>query len=182
MRTVRITVLFVLMFAFWSALSGRFGESFIVSGLVVAAVVTAASVRLLDATLGDLQTHPRVRLLPFLAFCGWLVTRMAVSAIKVGGTILTPGAQPDPGIARFRTSLASPAARTILANSITLVPGTNTLGNDAGDFEIHAFTPADAGDLASGELERRIGRIFGQTDLPAPALTWVSGAVAEGRR
>ena len=181
MRTVRTVALFVLLFAFWSALSGRFGASFVISGLLVAGITTWASLRLLDVTLGSLDGHPRVRLVPFVTFCGWLTTRMAISAIGVGRTILTPGAQPDPGIAVFRTQLGSPAARAILANSITLVPGTNTLEADAdGEFTIHAFTRADADDIASGALERRIGAIFDQRDLPAPTITWVSGAVAEG--
>lgn len=180
MRSLRTAALFVLLFAFWSALSGRFGASFVISGLLVAGITTWASVRLLEVTLGSLDTHPRVRVLPFLAFCGWLVVRQAVSAVAVGRTILTPGAQPDPGIATFRTQLSSPAARVILANAITLVPGTNTLENQDGEFTIHAFTRADADDIASGAMERRIGAIFGQRDLPAPAVTWVSGAVAEG--
>lgn len=181
MRTLRTAVLFVLLFAFWSALSGRFGPSFVVSGLVVAGVTTAASVRLLDVTLGSLDTHPRVRVLPFLRFCGWLVVRQAISAVKVGRIILTPGAQPDPGIAEFHTRLASPAARAILGNSITLVPGTNTLEIDDGRVVVHAFTPDDVGDVVSGDLERRIGAIFGQHDLPAPTITWVSGRPAEER-
>lgn len=180
MRTVRTIVLFALLFGFWSALSGRFGPSFVIMGLLVAGVTTWASIRLLDVTLGSLDDHPRVRVVPFLTFCAWLVTRQAVSAITVGRIILTPGSQPDPGIATFRTRLASPAARAILSNSITLVPGTNTLEAEEGEFTIHAFTRADAGDIASGQLERRIGAIFGQRDLPAPTITWVSGAVAEG--
>jgi multicomponent Na+:H+ antiporter subunit E len=179
-KAVRTAVLFTLLFGFWSALSGRFGPSFVVSGLLVAAITTWASVRLLDVSLGSLDDHPRVRVVPFLAFCGWLVTRQAVSAVTVGRTILTPGAHPDPGIATFRTQLGSPAARAILANAITLVPGTNTLENERGEFTIHAFTRADADDIASGAMERRIGAIFGQRDLPAPTITWVSGAVAEG--
>lgn len=180
MRTLRTVVLFLLLFGFWSALSGRFGPSFVISGLLVAGISTWASVRLLDVTLGSLDDHPRVRILPFLGFCGWLSTRMAISAIAVGRTILTPGAQPDPGIAVFTTRLASPAARAILANSITLVPGTNTLEAEDGEFTIHAFTRSDADDIASGALERRIGAIFGQRDLPTPTVTWVSGAVAQG--
>ena len=181
MRTLRTVMLFLLLFGFWSALSGRFGPSFVISGLAVAAITTWASLRLLDVTLGSLDDHPRVRILPFVAFCGWLITRQAVSAIAVGRTILTPGAHPDPGIAVFHTQLDSPAARAILSNAITLVPGTNTLEADAdGEFTIHAFTRADADDIASGALEQRIGRIFGQHDLPAPTITWVSGSVAEG--
>lgn len=181
MRTLRTIALFVLLFGFWSALSGRFGPSFIILGLLVAGITTWASVRLLDVTLGSLERHPRVRVVPFVTFCAWLVTRQVISSISVGRIILTPGAQPDPAIATFHTRLASPAARAILANSITLVPGTNTLEADEGDFTIHAFTRADADDIASGELERRVGAIFGQRDLPAPTVTWVSGAVAEGR-
>ena len=179
MRTFRTVALFVTMFAFWSALSGRFGEAFIIQGLVVAGVVTWASVPLLDTALASLGDHPRLRLWPFLTFCGWLVTRQAISAVQVGRIILTPGAHPDPAIGEFHTQLSSPAARTILANSITLVPGTNTLEVDDGTVTIHAFTRHDADDIASGALERRIGAIFGQDDLPAPTVTWVSGAVAE---
>jgi multicomponent Na+:H+ antiporter subunit E len=73
---------------------------------------------------------------------------------------------------RFTTGLHSPAARTLLANSITLVPGTMTLSVDGGSFVVHALTPRATAALASGEVQRRIARIFGAEPDAPPTMQW----------
>lgn len=178
MKVRRLLVLFVLLFAFWSALSGRIGPSYQIFGVVGAALVTLASARFLDAAL-DLDDHPRLRVLAWLGYLGWLLTRMIPSAIAVGRIVLTPGGMPDPAIVRFRTELSSPAARAFLANSITLVPGTMTLDVDEAEFTVHAFTPDAADDLAAATLQRRIGALFGEPDQPVPTLHWQRPGASE---
>jgi multicomponent Na+:H+ antiporter subunit E len=174
-RRLRALILFVVLSLFWLAISARFDPFFLVSGALTAAAVTAASLRLLDATLGDLDDHPRARIVPFVTFIVWLVGRMVLSAVQIARIVLTPGRLPDPDFARFRTELSTPAARTILANSISLVPGTNTVDVIGDEFTIHAFTPGDADDLATAELQNRIARIFGDPEQRRPDIHWYHG-------
>jgi multicomponent Na+:H+ antiporter subunit E len=86
--------------------------------------------------------------------------------------VLDPRRPPRPGVVHFRTGLRSPAARTLLATSITLVPGTITLNVDGDEFIVHAFTPANMSDLASADAQARIARIFGVPADEPPVLRW----------
>jgi multicomponent Na+:H+ antiporter subunit E len=57
--------------------------------------------------------------------------------IDVAGRVLQPSLPIKPGIVRIRTSLATPLARLLLANSITLTPGTMTVETRGNEFFIH---------------------------------------------
>lgn len=171
MRTLRDVVRFALLLAFWLLLSGQYDPLFIGMGVVSAAFVTLVSRRLLD-TLGPGRDAPPIHLGRLVVYVGWLLGRMAVSAVEVAWIITHPRQRPQPGVVRFTTQLPTPLERTLLANSITLVPGTMTLDVDGDELTVHAFTPGSAGDLASGEVQTRIAAIFHHDRQPAPAMRW----------
>jgi len=62
--------------------------------------------------------------------------------LQVAYIVLHPDMPIKPGIVRVRTSLKTSAARTVLANSITLTPGTFTvdMDEDEGVLYIHWLT------------------------------------------
>ena len=172
MRRARPVVLFLALLAFWSVLSYRLDPLFIVLGIGSAALVTRFAVPILTEVLGAPETTPKVSLVRLAAYLAWLLTRIPPAALDVAASILIPSRAPRPGVVRFSTGLHSPAARTLLANSITLVPGTMTLSVDGGEFVVHALNPRSASDLANAETQRRIARIF---NLPAdapPEMRW----------
>lgn len=56
-------------------------------------------------------------------------------------------------------------ALTVLANSITLTPGTVTMNvTDDGVYEIHALTDDAAEGIRAGDMQRRVARLFGQDE------------------
>jgi multicomponent Na+:H+ antiporter subunit E len=59
------------------------------------------------------------------------------SNFDVAYRVLHPDMPIRPGIVRVRTSLTSELAKTFLANSITLTPGTLTVDIDGPDLYIH---------------------------------------------
>jgi multicomponent Na+:H+ antiporter subunit E len=54
----------------------------------------------------------------------------------------------------------------MLANSITLTPGTITLDVDEGDLIVHALTPVSVEDLET-VFGGRVARVFGEGRAPA---------------
>jgi multicomponent Na+:H+ antiporter subunit E len=66
----------------------------------------------------------------------------------------------DPRVVTFKTMLKSDVARTALANSITLTPGTVTIDIVDDVFYVHAIAKEPADDLLEGAMERRIAHIF----------------------
>jgi hypothetical protein len=78
-----------------------------------------------------------------------------------------PESQLQPQIVRYRTGLKSDFEKFLLANSITLTPGTVTIKILGDTFYIHAISDFAAGGL-DGEMERRIAHIFAMSDEPSP--------------
>ena len=171
MRT-RPLVLFVALFTFWVLLSGRLDALFVSMGLVSALVVTRFGLPLLSEVLGAPADTPKVDVVHLVAFIGWLLTRIPPAAFDVAISILMPSRRPRPGVVRFTTGLHSPAARTLLANSITLVPGTMTLSVDGGEFVVHALSARATEELAGAEVQRRIARIFRVEPDAPPQMRW----------
>lgn len=180
MRILREIFLFALLLGFWLLLSGQFNVLFIGIGVVSCAVVTWASVELLERTIGTAREHPRVSLIHLAVYLGWLVGRIVPSAVTVARIVLDPRLPPRPGIVRFRTRLSSPAARAVLANSITLVPGTMTLDIEDDLLTVHTFTPEAMEDLSDAHMQNRIAAIFRDAPEPPPELVWEAGHLPEG--
>jgi len=172
MNRTRPLILFVALFVFWTALSGKFEPLFIIMGLVSALIVTRFGVPLLSEVLGAPEDTPKVDLLRLVLYIGWLLTRIPPAAVDVALSIMLRSRRPRPGVVRFTTGLYSPAARTLLANSITLVPGTMTLSVDGGEFVVHALSPRAAEGLASADVQRRIARIFRSEPDTPPVMRW----------
>jgi len=172
MNRIRPILLFVALVAFWVLLSGKLEPLFLTMGIVSALIVTRFGIPLLTEVLGPPESTPRIDLLRFVGYLAWLLTRIPPAALDVALSILLPSRRPRPGVVRFRTGLHSPAARTLLANSITLVPGTMTLSVDGGEFVVHALTPRAAAGLADAEVQRRIARVFRLEPDAPPVMRW----------
>lgn len=175
MKWLRILLLFSLLLAFWLLLSGHMDPLFISMGVVSAAASTWFGAKLLERTVGDAARHPRVHLFWAAILVGWLLGRMVVGAVQVARIVLDPRCTPRPGVTQFRTQLRSPAARTVLASTITLVPGTITLEVEGDLFTVHSFTPDAVDDLADARMQNRIAAAFRDVDQPAPELHWDAG-------
>jgi len=171
-KATRTAVLFLVLLLFWQALSARIDPLFITLGVLSAALTTWFSLRLLESVVGSAQDTPRIHVWHLLRFLGWLLLQIPPAGFQVAAVVLDPRRPPRPGVVCFRTELTSPAARTLLANAITLVPGTMTLNVDGPEFTVHAFTPETTADLANGGMQGRIARAFRQPPEPAPQMRW----------
>lgn len=178
MTLVRTAFVFALLLGFWIVLSGNFSPLFIGMGVGSAALCTWLATRLLESAVGNPDQHPRVHLFWLFIYCVWLLGRMTVGAIEVAHIVLNPKRPPQPGILQFRTQLGSPAARTMLANSITLVPGTITLNIEGDLLTVHSFTPNAVADLTDANMQNRIAAAFREPDQPIPELRWELGTQA----
>ncbi len=79
--------------------------------------------------------------------------------------VIHPDVPIRPGIVKVRTTLTSEMAKTFLANSITLTPGTLTIDIDGDDFYVHwIYIPTDDPNERTreicGRFEGLLRRIF----------------------
>ena len=100
---------------------------------------------------------------------GWLIASLAIvflrelvlSALRVARVVLTPGMNIRPGIIAFPLTTKRPVEITLLANLITLTPGTLSVdvSDDRKTLYVHAIDVPDKDamvtDIAQG-FERKI--------------------------
>ena len=143
-----------LLFALWLLLSGRREPWLLAIGLSAAAAIAWLHGR--QPGLPDL-TIPFVR---FMRYLLWLSCRIAASNLHVARLILDPRLPIAPRLIRCPTQLHNPVALTLLANSITLTPGTITAEVRPSELVVHALDEESASDVTTGAFEQRIAWVF----------------------
>ncbi len=149
-------LVFALAFLAWLALTAGGGAQEIVAGAAAALVVALVAGRFVSG-------FPRRGVLRRAGFAVLYFFRFLWEMIKanlqVAMIVLHPLRPIKPGIVKIRTGLTKDTALTILANSITLTPGTLTVdvNPEAGELYIHCIT-VDRTDIE--ENTRRIGAKF----------------------
>ncbi len=152
----RITV-FVLAFLVWLALTAKGGVQELVSGFVVALLVTLIAGRFAFAE-GPPAARGLVRRLAVAFLYFWkFLWEMIKANVHVASIVLRPGCPIKPGIVKIKTGLRRDVALTILGNSITLTPGTFTVDIDPENrvLYIHCI------EVSSTDLEENT-KIIGQ--------------------
>ncbi len=135
MKLKGVLVIFVILLAFWLILNNSVSPAVLLSGGVIALAIAIGFCR--ECTVfSELKLTPRAflyTLIYLVVFLGELVKANLDMASKV----LSPSLPISPGIIRARTTLKSRMARLILANSITLTPGTFTIDIRGDELYIH---------------------------------------------
>jgi multicomponent Na+:H+ antiporter subunit E len=156
---MRYLYTFLIMFGFWILLSGKFDLFHLTLGLLSSGLVTLLST---DILMLDSKKNDRLAItFRFICYIPWLLYQIVLSTLHVTFLALHPKMldQIDPTIVTFKTNLKSNIAQVVLANSITLTPGTITIRIEDGVFYVHAISRKAAAGLP-GEMEERIARIF----------------------
>jgi len=104
---------------------------------------------------------PRLEL--FLLFLLTLLVKIYLASFDTAGRVIS--GKIDPKIIRIRTRLESDLAQTVLANAITLTPGTLTIDIDKDYLYIHWLKSKTthtqyAAELIKGHFEIWLRRIF----------------------
>lgn len=152
---------FLVLFAAWIVLSGAFDLFHLGLGVLSAGVVTFLSSDLLMADRRNRLWSRIVEAYRFMGYLCWLLVQIVLANLHLLRLVLTPAGirEVAPEVVRFKCGLKSEFARYILANSITLTPGTVTIRVDGDEFWVHAISKISARSL-SGEMEARIARVF----------------------
>ena len=172
----------VLLIGLWAGLSGRLDGLFLTSGVISAAVVVFVTEAIFRP--GDAAGFER----PPARF-GWLagtifrmalyfpllLREIAVANVHVVRLVLNPRMPISPSLVEFESPLRTEASNAVLANSITLTPGTLTIDMSAHRFIVHCISEATRQGIRDGVLLKRVARVFGET-IEAPEVRDVASA------
>ena len=123
---MRASAAILWLIVLWVLLWGDLSFANVASGLVVAVFVLAFArvPRLLRR--GDDQT-PRVRPLSLLYFIGFVFVELVKSNMILAWEIITPGTRIHRGVVAVPLRTSQPITMMVVANVITLTPGTMTI-------------------------------------------------------
>jgi multicomponent Na+:H+ antiporter subunit E len=143
--------------AWWAVSEGRPGSWGVGAPVVLAAATLAAAVV-------PAPRH-RVRPLPLLRFLGTFAARSARGGLDVARRALSPSMPLDPGFLEIRTALPEGGARVLLADVVSLLPGTVTVDLEGDRLLLHALETGPQVEREVRDLERQVAELLG---LPAP--------------
>lgn len=144
----------LLLLGIWLLLTFPFSIQELIAGAIAALVISLIPTGALG-TMQDVRVTPKA-IVAAISFLFAFLTALIRSNLDVAFRVLQPSLPISPGIVRIRTSLKTPLARTLLANAITLTPGTITVESRGDVFYIHWIS------VAGGDTEDATRRIVGR--------------------
>lgn len=153
--------MYLIFFLIWVIFNGQFTPEIAVFGLVIAGVMYAFICKFMGYTPGtDLLLAKKLFYLIQYVFI--LVKEIVKANFAVIRMITSSRYELEPAVVRFKTDLKSTSARIILANSITLTPGTITVSLTEDEYVVHCLDKSLAEGINSSifvTLLRRLERM-----------------------
>ncbi len=130
--------MFILLFLLWVILNGQLTLEIILIGLPVTALVYAFICKFMgyhaDSDLFLIREF--LKLIRYLAVLIYEILKANVVTI---GKVLRFGKEASPAIVTFDVTLKTELGRALLANSITLTPGTITVSLSENHYVVHCL-------------------------------------------
>lgn len=143
-------VLFLTLMLFWTMLVDTLAPQSLLVGALVSLLV-ALLYRDGLSFFTEFRATPRA-FVAGLAYYAYFFRQLVRSNIRLARIVVAPDLPIDPGIVKVHTRLQSRMGRLMLANSITLTPGTLTVDIEGEWLYVHCVT-ADATDNTAATQE-----------------------------
>ena len=142
-----------LFFIVWIIFNGRVTLEIILFGIAISGLMFAFVCRFMDYSMEKERNFYR----KFPLFCKYvvlLVKEIIKANLAVCHLILTRREVVEPVIVKIHTNLKTETARVILANSITLTPGTITVSLAGQELLVHCLDKSLAEGMEDSEFVR----------------------------
>jgi multicomponent Na+:H+ antiporter subunit E len=130
--------MFVLFFILWVILNGRITAEIVLFGLAISVGIGFFAYRLAGYNL-EMEKKILKNVPPMRLYVLVLVREIIKASLDVMKVAVRPGLKPEPVIVEFRSGYSSAFRNALLANSITLTPGTLTLFQEGDRFVVHCL-------------------------------------------
>ena len=154
-------MLFIVMYFLWFLFNGRVTIELAIIGVLICGALYYFTQKFIreEKKRSILSGH----LFDFIKYAFVLFVEIIKANIAVMKLILNPNMnQWHPSFVTFTSQLEDERMRVILANSITLTPGTITVGMDGKEFTVHILDSREEAQVENGiftqkllEIERR---------------------------
>ncbi|MDT8401479.1 MAG: Na+/H+ antiporter subunit E [Bacteroidales bacterium] len=163
MRVINVLIYYLICFATWLLLTSNVGWQNLVAGAVISLLTTIIFARYFNFDVSKM-INP-VRWFWMIIYIIYFIWQCVKANFDVAYRVLHPALPIKPGIVRVKLTLQGSLARTILANSITMTPGTiavdiiddvmyvHWINVRSMDHDTYAYS-------ISGKFERILKKIF----------------------
>lgn len=150
--------MYVLFFLAWIIFNGNITLEIVVFGVVIATLMFAFMCKFMDYSLKK-ECNVYKKSIWFLAYVILLLREIIKANLAIIPKILTVEEEMEPVIVKFHTSLKSDFTRMLLANSITLTPGTITVSLEGDEYTIHCLDTSLADGLENSDFEKALKKL-----------------------
>lgn len=148
----------LLFFLLWLIFNGRVTLEIIIFGLVISALMYAFICKFMDYNIyKDIMLLKKSRYI--VQYIGILLFEIVKANISVIRLIISSKYIIEPVMVSFHTTLKSRTARVVLANSITLTPGTITVSVEEDKMIIHCLDQEFGQGLSGSVFEQLLEKI-----------------------
>ena len=155
---MRSLLLLLSLIGFWLLLSGQFESTFLVgSGVISSALAVFCCHRL--GVIGEVY-QPVESIPRFLFYLPWLIYQIVLASLDVTRHSWSLRSSIQPRLVKVPHSIRHPLAQTLLANSITLTPGTVTIDVTEDQLLVHALTDDAEKGVLDGSMTSRIQKMI----------------------
>lgn len=140
--------MYLIFFLSWIIFNGQITTEILIFGVIIAAAVFWFVCKFMDYSL-----KKELKLYRSIGFFLWyflvLLKEIVVANIDVIKRVYTVEETMEPVIVKFKVNLKSDMTRVLLANSITLTPGTITVALEENEYTVHCLDESLAEGLDS---------------------------------
>ena len=153
--------MYVLFFLAWIIFNGNITSEIVVFGVAVSTAVFAFMCKFMGHSLRK-EAVIYKKSIWFFAYIFILLREIIKANLAIVPKILTVEEEMEPCLVKFKTSLRSDFTKMLLANSITLTPGTITVGLEGDEYTIHCLDTSLAEGLENSDFEKALKKLDGE--------------------
>ena len=153
--------MFCILFGLWIIFNGKWTVEIALLGLAVCALIYGFTCKYIGLT-PKREWRCLRKAGKAVAYLGFLLAEIVKANLQVLRLIWSPRLTPEPELRSFRTRLQTEFGKAILANSITLTPGTITVHVREDLFLVHCLDSEMAQGLENSQFEQKILKMEGK--------------------
>lgn len=162
--------MFIVYFALWVILNGKWTTEIGIFGVIFAAALYAFSCRFMGYGFKK-DLHYLRRLPTTICYGATLLAEIFKANVTVMKMILDKNFEPQPQLVHFESGLKETRHRVVLADSITLTPGTITCQLEGDHYLVHCLDAAMADGLDNGVFVEKLSQMEQKQEFMADSVT-----------
>lgn len=155
--------MYIILFLFWVILNGKFNLEIAIFGLVISAALYWFICKFMNYSM-EWEMHVLKAFWGIVSYVFFLAVEIIKANLAVVHVILQFDSEPEPMMAEFTTDLKTTTGRVLLANSITLTPGTITVELEDDSYLVHGLEPEYLEGIHESDFVRRIKKLEAQAE------------------